>query len=74
MGLIDGIMAKDGYYLYREYFPWGRCDGFRNEENDLRFFMDGGIFNSQEDLYNYLKENWTPQAEADVRWKMQNIK
>lgn len=65
--LEQELLAK-GYTWYRDEHRWGHTPAYRNREGQHKFIVAGRIMNPADLLY-YLRRNWTPVKEEDIRWK-----
>lgn len=59
-----------GFIQIREYNPWGFNPCFRNFETGELLFDDNGELICPQEMHRRLKEDWIPQAQREVLWKL----
>lgn len=75
-------LRDNGYFLLREYNPWGRMDCYAKYNNmDKRLpaiaellFYDNGILRTPKEMYEELQENWIPSSQDEACWKLDCMK
>jgi len=74
---LIGKLEKYGYWLYRENFPWGKQDAYKNEHNDILFiwwsYGNGYISVTPGEMLNLLNKYWRPVAKSEVTWKLDEM-
>jgi len=70
-------LESQGFWLYRENFPWGKQEAYKNKDNDILFIWwsrgNGYMSINPGEMLNLLKKYWQPVAESEVTWKLDEI-
>lgn len=74
---IDEEMHSKGYFLFREYYPWGKTLSYRNKNGDKIYFErnDAGkfVWMTWEQLKEQIKKTWRPSSQQDQDWFIVNL-
>ena len=65
-------LINTGYIHIRDSHMFGDAPLFK-KGNDYKFVYQGKVMTPQE-IYDDLVQNWDPQSEEEVSWKMDSIK
>lgn len=70
---IAGMPEVQGMYMYREYHIFGYYPAFRSRDGKEHLFYFGGKFYNPAELLADLQENWVPQAQDEVLYKLDHM-
>jgi hypothetical protein len=68
----EQTLIDQGFRMIREYNPFGYAPCFAKGK-EIRFVVGEKIMTCQE-MYDSLQENWIPQAQKEVLWKLDSMK
>jgi hypothetical protein len=63
--MTDKSKLPEGFFCYRENFMFGKCDGYKNKDNEYLFGPIAGVFLSGAELFAHLSECWRPAARRE---------
>lgn len=69
---IDQEMHSKGYFLFREYYRWGKNLSYRNENNDKVYLADG-TWVDWNNLKSIIRATWRPASREDQDWFVANL-
>jgi len=69
---IDEDMHSKGYFLFREYYPWGRNLSYQSK-NGEKVYLEGGKWMTWEQLKQVMREEWRPARQKDQDWYNANL-
>lgn len=69
---IDQDMHSKGYYLFREYYRWGKTLSYRNEAGDKVYLVDG-TWVDYDTMKQIIRETWRPAGREDQDWFVANL-
>ena len=74
---IDQEMHSKGYFLFREYYPWGRTLSYRNKTDDKIYLerndAEKMVWMNWEQLKEQMRKDWRPAGRADQDWYVANL-
>lgn len=56
-------LTSQGFYPYREAFPWGNTPGYKNDAGQHRF-VDQGQIKTPSQMLTTLKSDWRPASRS----------
>lgn len=69
---IDNEMHSKGYFLFREYYRWGKTLSYRNRNRDNVYLVDG-TWVDENNLKRIMRETWRPASREDQDWFVVNL-
>lgn len=72
MDQLDQDMHSKGYYLFREYYRWGKTLSYRNDNGD-KVYLVNGVWTDWNGLKENVRETWRPASREDQDWFVSNL-
>jgi hypothetical protein len=69
---IDQKMHEQGYFLFRESYPFGRLLSYRNKMGDKVYLLNS-VWSTWSQVVKDARDTWRPVRQDDVAWYNQNI-
>lgn len=74
---LDADMHSKGYFLFREYYRWGKTLSYRNENDDKVYLErdDSGkmVWMTKDQLIEQVKKTWRPPDREGQDWFVANL-
>lgn len=70
---LDAWLREQGYYLFREFYHFGRCPTYRHKETGETLYAYQGYLWNWEEVAADLRENWRPAGSEERRWFGENL-
>jgi hypothetical protein len=83
MAQIDRDMHSKGYFMFREHYPWGITQSYRNKQGDKVYLNIKGnedelkpgvaTWVTWDQLVEIIKQEWRPASQEDRQWYLEHL-